>query len=59
MYAVIKTNSDGGINILRTCHSRESVIIACQLETEIVPFSERKNITAVIMDDGGYLEIAV
>ena len=59
MYAVIKTSSDGGINVLRTCHSRESVIIACQLEKEMVPYSERKNITAVIMDDGGYLEIAV
>ncbi len=59
MYAVIKTNSDGGINVLRTCHSRESVIIACQLEKEIVPYDDRKNITAVIMDDGGYLEIAV
>ena len=59
MYAVIKMSSDGGINVLRTCHSKESVIIACQLEKEIVPYSERKNITAVIMDDGGYLEIAV
>ena len=57
MYAVIKTNSDGGIKVLRTCHSRESVIIACQLEKEIVPCRERQNITAVIMDDGGYLEL--
>ena len=59
MYAVIKTNSDGGIDVLRTCHSRESVIIACRLEKELAQYPERKNITAVIMDDGGYLEIAV
>ena len=59
MYAVIKTNSDGGIDVLRTCHSRESVIIACQLEKELAQYPERKNITAVIMDDGRYLEIAV
>ena len=59
MYAVIKTNSDGGIDVLRICHNKESVIIACQLEKEIVSYDDRKNITAVIMDDGGYLEIAV
>lgn len=59
MYAVIKRSRDGGIVVLRTCHSKEAVIIACQLEKEIVPYCERKNITAVIMDDGGYLEIAV
>ena len=59
MYAVIKTNNDGRISILRTCHSKEAVLIAWQLEKEIAPTSEKKNITAVIMDDGGYLEIAV
>ena len=57
MYAVIQKNQDGRIRVLRTCHSRESVIIACQLEKEIAPYNERKNITAVIMDDGGYLDL--
>lgn len=58
MYAVIKTSSDGCIKVLRTCYSKESVIIACLLEKEIVPCDDRKNITAVIMDDGGYMESA-
>ena len=59
MYAVIQQNQDGRIQVLRTCHSKESIIIACQLEKELVPYSERKNITAVIMDDGGYLELTI
>ena len=57
MYAVIRKNRDGKINVLRTCHSKESVIIAYLLEKEIVPHDDRRNVLAVVMDDGGWMEL--
>ena len=57
MYAVIWKNRDGKINVLRTCHSRESVIIAYLLEKEIVPHDDRRNVLVVVMDDDGWMEL--
>ena len=58
MYAVIHKDSDGRIQILRTCYSRESVMIACRLQKEIAPRDDRHNVTSVIMDnDGSWMEI--
>ncbi len=58
MYAVIRKNRDGRIQVLRTCHSRESVMIACRLQKEIAPREDRNNVKSVIMDDaGGWMEI--
>ncbi len=56
MYAVIQKERDGRIKVLRTCRSRESVIIACRLERELVPRDESSNVLAVVMDDGGWME---
>ena len=57
MYAVIKENTDHSVTPLRTCRSREAVMIASQLEKDKVPPSERSSIRAVAMDDEGYTEI--
>ncbi len=59
MYAVISTNRDGRIKVLRTCCSREAVAIAYRLAKEISSGEDRNSISAVIMDDGGYQEIQV
>ncbi len=54
MYAVInKTTND----ILQTCNTKETAIIAAQLEKDKHPVAERGSITAVVMDDGGYEDI--
>ena len=55
MYAVIK-KTDPAV-ILRTCGTKESAIIAAQFEKEKAPLSERSQIAAVTMDDGGYEDI--
>ena len=55
MYAVIKKMEPEVI--LRTCGTKESAIIAAQLEKENAPLSERSQIAAVTMDDGGYDDI--
>ncbi len=55
MYAVIK-KTDPAV-ILRTCSTKESAIIAALLEKEKAPLSERSQIAAVTMDDGGYEDI--
>ena len=54
MFAVIdkKTNT-----VLRTCNSKETAIIAAQLEKDKLPSNERPQITAVAFDDGGYEDI--
>ena len=57
MYAVIRENRDRSTTVLRTCRSREAIIVASQLEKDKVGVAERGNITAVTMDDGGYSEI--
>ena len=57
MYAVIRNNRDGSVSTLQTCKSREAAIIASQMEKEKAPLSERGRITAVVLDDGGYLDI--
>ena len=57
MYAVIRENRDRSVTALRTCLSREAVIVASQLEKDKVPPAERSLIRAVVMDDGGYSEI--
>lgn len=54
MYAVIEKNSD---TIIRTCRTREAAIIAAQLEKEKAALGDRRNITAVALDDGGYTDI--
>ena len=55
MYAVIR-NTDP-ITLLRTCHTQETVILACQVERDKVPPAEQNEIRAVVMDDGGYEDI--
>lgn len=57
MYAVIRENTDRSVTPLRTCRSKEAVMIASQLEKNKVPPSERSSIRAVVMDDEGYTEI--
>ena len=54
MFAVIdkKTNA-----VLRTCNTKETAIIAAQLEKDKLPSNERQQITAVALDDGGYEDI--
>ena len=54
MYAVIRKTDDSVIHTYRT---KEAAIIAAQLEKEKVGLTERKNITAVAFDDGGYTDI--
>ena len=55
MYAVIRNTEP--ITLLRTCNTKETAIVACQLEKDKVPASERSEIKAVVMDDGGYEDI--
>ena len=55
MYAVIKTTDP--ISVLRTCNTKETALIAAQLEKDKVELSERSKIKAVVMDDGGYTDI--
>ena len=54
MFAVIdkKTNA-----VLRTCNTKETAIIAAQLEKDKLPSNERQQITAVALNDGGYEDI--
>ena len=54
MYAVIDKRTD---RILTTCQTREAAMIAAQLEKDKVGIPERRNITAVILDDEGYSDI--
>ena len=54
MYAVIDKSTD---RIIRAYNSQDAAIVACQLEKEKLPMGERKNITAVALDDGGYTDI--
>ncbi len=55
MYAVIKKTEP--VRILRTCSTKETALIAAQLEKDRVPLNERSLITAVTLDDGGYEDI--
>ena len=55
MYAVIKTTDP--ITVLRTSNTKETALIAAQLEKDKVEPSERSMIKAVVMDDGGYTDI--
>ena len=55
MFAVIKKTDP--IIILRTCNTKETALIAAQLEKDEAETSERGIITAVAMDDGGYEDI--
>ncbi len=59
MYAVIRENRDRSTTVLRTCRSREAIIVASQLEKDKVSPVERGLIRAVAMDDGGYTEIMI
>ena len=54
MYAVIRKTDKA---VLCTCRSKEAAIIAAQLEKSKVGPAERRDITAVAMDDGGYTDI--
>ena len=54
MYAVIEKDTE---RVIRQCSTKEAAIIATQLEKEKVNPSDRQNITAVAMDDGGYSDI--
>jgi len=54
MYAVIR-KTDGFV--ICTCSSKESALIAAQLEKSKVGIADRQNITAVAMDDGGFSDI--
>ena len=55
MFAVIRKTDP--IIVIRTCNSKEAALIAAQLEKSKVEAAERGNITAVVMDDGGYEDI--
>ena len=55
MFAVIKKTDP--IVILRTCNTKETALIAAQMEKDKAEASERGIITAVVMDDGGYEDI--
>ncbi len=57
MFAVIRTDPNGVTTRLRTCQSWEAALIATEKEKDKLPLSERKNISAVCLDDGGYTEI--
>ena len=52
MYAVIK---DG--TILQTCRTREAALLAAQIEKDKAAARDGTNISAVIMDDGGWMEL--
>ena len=55
MFAVIRTTEP--VTVLQTCSTKETVIIACQLEKDKVPAGERGTIRAVALDDEGYTDI--
>ena len=54
MYAVIRKTDD---SVIYTCNSKEAAIVAAQLEKSKVGIADRQNITAVVMDDGGFSDI--
>ena len=54
MFAAIDKRTN---TVLRTCNSKETAIIAVQLEKDKLPSNERPQITAVVLDDGGYEDI--
>lgn len=54
MYAVIEKDSE---RIIRECKTKEAAIIAAQLEKAKLAPADRPNITAVVMDDGGFMDI--
>ena len=54
MYAVIRKTDN---SVIYTCNSKEAAIVASQLEKSKVKPAERKNITAVVLDDGGVSDI--
>lgn len=54
MFAVIQ-KKDG--SIIETCNSKEAALIAAQLEKSKVGMADRQNITAVVLDDGGFSDI--
>ena len=57
MFAVIRSTADGAVTRLRTCSTKEAVLIASQLEKDKVSPTERHLIRAVAMDDEGYTDI--
>ncbi len=54
MFAVIRTTDN---SVICTCNSKEAALVAAQLEKSKVGLADRQNITAVVMDDGGFSEI--
>ena len=56
MYAVIDKSTE---RTIWAYNSRDVAIVACQMEKEKLPMGERKNITAVALDDGGYTDLMV
>ena len=54
MYAVIRTTDDF---VIYTCNSKEAAIVAAQVEKSKVVPADRKYITAVALDDGGFTDI--
>ncbi|MCR5136727.1 MAG: hypothetical protein K6C12_06470 [Oscillospiraceae bacterium] len=54
MYAVIEKDTE---RIIRECKTKEAAIVAVQLEKEKLALADRQNITAVVMDDGGFMDI--
>ena len=54
MFAVIEKDTE---RVICECKTKEAAIIAAQLEKEKVGPAERRNITAVTLDDGGYTDI--
>jgi len=54
MFAVIRKTDN---SVLFTCNSKEAALVAAQVEKSKVGMAERKNITAVVLDDGGYSDI--
>ena len=55
VFAVIRKTEP--VTILRTCGTKEAALIAAQLEKDKIPVQERSQITAVVLDDGGYEDI--
>ncbi len=54
MFAVIRKTDN---SVLFTCNSKEAALVAAQVEKSKVGMADRKNITAVVLDDGGYSDI--
>ena len=55
MLAVIRKTEP--VTILRTCGTKEAALIAAQLKKDKTPVQERSQITAVVLDEGGYEDI--